>query len=297
MDVKKQNDSNKGHIKDLRVSIGFNSHIRDNSNLVLAHKKTERLIAATYLVTDLFDDREPLKWELRKRSVELLSFISSLPLRMYSAHEDRPIVALHDALAEILFPLELALRVRLISFMNFSILRDEYCSLDPLIRGAFDGEYLMNDFVFPQNFFAHDDTSATLPARIDRYRSDHSNKGQNNPPSDVGLKDKKESILSPIAKKDIIEERKKGQSKDIVGTEEKMKTISHNKQYDPVKDNRRSSIIRLLKTRGELTIRALSSVITGCSEKTIQRELTSLIEEGVIHKRGERRWSTYRIAS
>jgi DeoR/GlpR family transcriptional regulator of sugar metabolism len=36
-------------------------------------------------------------------------------------------------------------------------------------------------------------------------------------------------------------------------------------------------------------------VIKDVSEKTIQRELISLIEAGIILKTGERRWSRYSI--
>ena len=37
----------------------------------------------------------------------------------------------------------------------------------------------------------------------------------------------------------------------------------------------------------------VAKVIKGFSEKTIQRELTALIQQGLVQKRGERRWSVY----
>jgi hypothetical protein len=41
------------------------------------------------------------------------------------------------------------------------------------------------------------------------------------------------------------------------------------------------------------SIKDISRAVKGCSEKTIQRELALLIEQGLVEKRGERRWSLY----
>ena len=61
--------------------------------------------------------------------------------------------------------------------------------------------------------------------------------------------------------------------------------------------NRQNIIINLLKKKDSLTIKDIARTITDCSEKTIQRELISLIEVGVVKKTGERRWSKYSLVS
>ena len=43
-------------------------------------------------------------------------------------------------------------------------------------------------------------------------------------------------------------------------------------------------------------IKDLTPVIKGCSEKTIQRELATLVDKGIVNKEGERRWSVYSMA-
>jgi len=48
----------------------------------------------------------------------------------------------------------------------------------------------------------------------------------------------------------------------------------------------------VLKNKG-VSIKDIAQVVQGCSEKTIQRELAVLIQQGVIKKVGERRWSLY----
>lgn len=60
-------------------------------------------------------------------------------------------------------------------------------------------------------------------------------------------------------------------------------------------NSRQNQIIDLLKTQSDLTIKDFARVIVGCSEKTIQRELTELVVKGVVRKDGERRWSKYSL--
>ena len=59
---------------------------------------------------------------------------------------------------------------------------------------------------------------------------------------------------------------------------------------------RRDRILSIIKDKGEATIKDVSVFVTDFSEKTIQRELMSLIKDGVLVKEGERRWSKYKLA-
>ncbi len=59
--------------------------------------------------------------------------------------------------------------------------------------------------------------------------------------------------------------------------------------------DRRQRIITILEAKGEATIKDISEIITDCSEKTIQRELNTLIEDNQVKRQGERRWSRYSL--
>lgn len=61
-----------------------------------------------------------------------------------------------------------------------------------------------------------------------------------------------------------------------------------------IKD-RRDAVLSVIQNKGSVSIKDISTLIRGVSEKTIQRELAALIESGVVVKRGERRWSTYSL--
>lgn len=63
----------------------------------------------------------------------------------------------------------------------------------------------------------------------------------------------------------------------------------------PVKD-RRDAILSVIRNKGTASIKDISTLVRGVSEKTIQRELFSLIGLGMVLKKGERRWSTYSLA-
>lgn len=65
---------------------------------------------------------------------------------------------------------------------------------------------------------------------------------------------------------------------------------------DVARDDRRTIILALLKQKPAVTVGDIAKSIPGVSEKTIQRELLSMVAEGVLIKRGERRWSTYSVA-
>jgi len=74
--------------------------------------------------------------------------------------------------------------------------------------------------------------------------------------------------------------------------------------FDIVKKQRRTEIISIVKIiGGNATIKdikdrakvlpAQAESLLSCGEKTLQRELISMIKDGVLDKTGEKRWSRY----
>jgi DNA-binding transcriptional ArsR family regulator len=59
--------------------------------------------------------------------------------------------------------------------------------------------------------------------------------------------------------------------------------------------DRTERIKTVLEAKPKATIKDISEIITDVSEKTIQRELNSLIEKGQVIREGERRWSRYSV--
>jgi len=67
------------------------------------------------------------------------------------------------------------------------------------------------------------------------------------------------------------------------------------KDTKSIKD-RSNAVLSVIKNKGKASIKDISTLIRGVSEKTIQRELMVLINAGMVLKHGERRWSTYSLA-
>ena len=60
--------------------------------------------------------------------------------------------------------------------------------------------------------------------------------------------------------------------------------------------DRSERIKTVLEAKPLATIKDIAEIITDVSEKTIQRELNSLIEKGQVLREGERRWSRYSVS-
>lgn len=58
---------------------------------------------------------------------------------------------------------------------------------------------------------------------------------------------------------------------------------------------RKDRIRTILEEKGQVSIKDISDIITDVSEKSIQRDLNELIENGAVVRIGERRWSTYKL--
>lgn len=65
--------------------------------------------------------------------------------------------------------------------------------------------------------------------------------------------------------------------------------------YSDLSD-RTTRIKTVLEAKPEATIKDLTDIITDVSAKTIQRDLNAMIEEGIVIRQGERRWSKYSVA-
>ncbi len=77
--------------------------------------------------------------------------------------------------------------------------------------------------------------------------------------------------------------------------------ISKRQTKGHIKDNalptgqtdRQEAILSILRSKGPSYIKDISMLVRDVSEKTIQRELQSLVAQGAINRAGERRWTQY----
>jgi hypothetical protein len=232
------------------------------------YKKSERLVTAIYLITNLMSSEEPLKWQLRKTSIDLIDNVMSLSNATLSSRD----IVLRD-ISKKLFQLislyKVSFRSGFISDMNYQIVNKE---LDNL--AIFLGDYGQQDNDSRNDLFNEE-----------FFKKDIENPDKEQIKKDVLNKDKIRQLDSNIIKDNVFY---KGQFKR---QKDKVSFTNTNKSQD--RNKRRDNIVNIIKQKGNVSVKDISNIIKDTSEKTLQRELVSMVEEGILKKEGERRWSRY----
>jgi hypothetical protein len=101
--------------------------------------------------------------------------------------------------------------------------------------------------------------------------------------------------------KDSIKDNKQSRL-NVLYADKRIKSVSDTKRHlgqgnkNSEKSERRDMILKIIRKNKNSTIKDISTMISGCSEKTIQRELLSLVSENILKKTGEKRWTRYFLA-
>lgn len=269
-------DSNKGHIaliKDMdqeasKKGSNMENFTRNEQFFLFLYKKIEKATTALYYVTELLSDREPLKWSLRDRCVSLLGNVLPLKDKLLTSQARELII---PAISEVVSLLDLASSASVISHMNAAVIRDGLLS----VAKALDDEMAKRDldaYISPKLFDLPSDfvESENLLSKAIRGSSRSRYKGHHR------IKDKASNKRVDL--EDVVKD-----------TSASIKDISKASAHK----DRKQVIARLVQSRGEATISDIAKEIKEYSEKTIQRDLGSLMEEGIIGRKGERRWTKY----
>ena len=255
----------------------------DNQNIFI-FKKTERIASAIYLLTSFLSDNEPVKWKMREVATSLLSYSINLSNKGHRNRAD----AMNNFTSvsfEIISLMEVADISGILSSMNCKIVKFEIEKIIELVELKERG--LNAKFILSNNFFDIEEDYSDSRGKLDQTNAN------------LNEKDIKRTI-SPDKGKETIPQANSHKGhlliKDI--NKEERIIMSFNKgQVVKDKNRRYEVIINLLKNTKEISVKDVSSIVSDCSEKTIQRELLSLVDKGVLKKEGERRWSKYSLAS
>jgi len=241
--------------------------------------KTEKLVTAIYMITNFLSDKEPMKWKFRETGLLLLNHSLTLNEKSEQNYLDS-VIRILSFINEILSILEIAYLSGFISEMNYSILKREYLFVKKHIQSKTENPTTNNSFTFPENFFSV--SKNNISSRSDNNKNIHHNILKKNSENNVSNSLKIKPTESYYVKNTIGQNNQK----DIHNTK---------RQTDFVKDKRKQLILQLLRDNKELTIKDISLQVSGCSEKTIQRDLVSMLQNKVLKKTGERRWSRYSL--
>lgn len=267
--------------KNIETAQLINPFFEGNHLNVFLYRKAEKLASALYMVTNLIPEKEILRKLLRDKSINIFSEIMHLQKMSLTQHKmsrtDDSIESRHNSLnsilsciAEIISYLEILHSSGYISEMNFTILKREYIEFGELIKNRKD-DIAGGGMRLEKDFF-------DVPDLYKTYTLRHSSS-------------KMKSI------KDI-NRQTKDTAKNIKDTRQMQNTQNtkvHLKTAKVRHNSRRNIILELLQNKPFITIKDAENAIKECSAKTLQRELLSLVNEGILKKEGERRWSTYSL--
>lgn len=221
------------------------------------YNKTNKLITALYMVTDTIDD-EPIRNKLRTLGVEILS--DTITMKRSNLFRNTQ---------GILSFLDIAFTMNMISEMNKNILVSEFTQFKNSLIVPQDNPVWLEEFL--------SDPSSTLP-KGEREKWSHEKnypKGHYKHTS-IGVQ-KGSTLLKALSDKTLVH--------SLGG-------------FDVLKKQRRDNIINIIKNNGgsstikDIKIKTDVGPLT-FSEKTLQRELMSMIKDDVLKKTGEKRWSRY----
>ena len=244
---------------DIGLGFDINTHgpFGDNYACAHAYKKTEKLLIALHLVTNFVPENEPARIAVRDKSVRVLS--DMLKLRSgFRSTGSGGVDSVVASIYEITSLLDILHAAGFVSDMNLDILKRELGGLIIFLKDAENTE-----------------VSEKVTFGNGHFKTEEFAKG-------LSVKDSKMSF----------------NTKDITKTPLRNKRQNSQRTSSPSGSHteRRTTIVNLIKDKKTVNVKDVSSVVTGCSDKTIQRELISLVQSGVLKKEGERRWSTYSLS-
>jgi len=279
--MENQNNNNLVNPKDPNkpvVRADINILFSGDSYGLFVFQKTEKLVKATYLLTSLMSDKEPMRERVRELANIMLQASIEMSERIWG--EDLCHKNLLSAISEMIVLFDISENTKMMSKMNHQIITAELQKLADFLMnsltnyssakiafepGLFDGNY---DYVPDQTYQA-----ATLVR-------DRSITNAGNSIKDKDIYKGQNEVVNHDTEKEF------DQRKSLTKSSVLPRTVKD-------KDNRQNIILSMLQSGVKLTIKDFAKNIRDCSEKTIQRELLSLVSKGVLKKEGERRWSKY----
>ena len=252
----------------------YNTFHTKNNRMSFILKKTEKITTAIYMVTDFMMDSEPLRKELRTLGILLVSKTQQLSVRAsepdYSVIED-----IKCATKSISSFIHLSVTIGLVSNMNGNILLNELEKNSKELVDLYQDKRVSttthpgySNIILSKEMF---DVPFFETPKIEIENNGQQNKGQ----------EISNNVFYKKPEKIEIKEIKKDNSS-------KSNTLG-------IKIARRNDVLNIVKVKGQVSIKDIVLMLKDVSEKTVQRELFSLVKEGVLKKEGEKRWSVYKL--
>ncbi len=225
--------------------------------------RIQKITEALYRVTELYSDREPLKWQLRTTGLELFDFLTS--------NEEKEIFGKTRAL-DLIQRLEKFLQLAyassvFVSNINFEVLRGEYVLLADSIQSQIENG--------KQELFTLKSIKNLLPL------STPDSNGQNNDSNGQSF----------------IDNGHNGQPILLTPLEACIKDTADARGVLPLTGlkERKRKILGLIKENEWISIREISASLPEFGVKSVQRDVLEMVGDGILKKAGDKRWRKYSL--
>ena len=274
-----------------------------SGSAVLSYTKTNKLITALYMVTDIMEKEEPIRLKLRTLGIEILSDLPTGQAGLTAMSKTAFDINIQK-IDQILSFLNITSDIGMISEMNSNILKKEFAELKQSIKEATTQKNLwLEEFLAKpseeSSSIGH--INNTSQGNVSRYLEMSFNKGQDLSKGHTGVRigvQKGSTLMNALNSID-----RKSTHRLIGGN-----------NFEILKNKRRESILKIIKTCPSLPtgqagsggakpngvsikdiVIAMQSLGEATGEKTLQRELVSMVKDNVLKKTGEKRWSQYSL--
>lgn len=278
--------------------------IKDNTNS-LSYKKTNKLITALYMVTDIMEKDEPIRSKLRTLGVEILSDINSKNLTHSIKDTDQKV-------QEILLLLSIAEDMNFISSMNSNILKKEFGELKIALLEYKESSSFFGTKSTLSEFFIEEDNAEEIQQKtkiqntksIGEYSLRHLN------PTRIGVQ-KGSTFMQALSDRIAVRPREENTRpidrvnrpiNKFASPIKQMSVTKTKEDFELLKKQRQEEILKIVKQSPDgasiTDIRSKGKeIFSTTSEKTLQRELVNMVSVGVLKKTGSKRWSKYFLST
>lgn len=262
--------------------------------------KVNKLVTALYMVTDMLENEEPLRRELRTLGAKIITDIS---LAQSSVEKK---------IAAIISLLDIGSTINLISEMNCSILKKEFIQLKQSLKESKQDLVLLDFFQEPETVQVKENEGFINANKVIPKKINSTNGINRNSIGSIGIQ-KGGTLLKALSEVHGMKALRKvgGMSdKKFMSLKDKKNSLimsDTKNSFDALKKQRRDQIIKIIKACPAIGGDKLEGVGIkdiaiafqnfgeDIGEKTLQRELVSMVSDGVLKKEGEKRWSRYSL--
>ncbi len=243
---------------------------------IIEHCK--KITEALYRITDLFPEKEPLKWSLREDGMKIFRLFISLNNQKFVKEKINLVLEAEIKIGQIIDLLEMASSNSFITGINFTVLKREYLRLKSAIAEH-------------QSFYSEKEEPVNIKSLpVFNFLTDNSDlKTDNVNLNEMSIKDSNGHSENLMDIKN---------SKEYNDLPFKM-SISEKGLHSTIKtkmDAKRSvQILDIIRSteKGFIGVNEIYGHFKKISKKTIRRDLITLVQEGILKIDGEKRWRRY----